>query len=58
MSTYSGLRSVVNTGKADPSKESREHALWDENGLLTVSGGKLTTFRIMARALHPLLNLG
>ncbi len=49
MSTYSGLRPVVNTGKADPSKESREHAIWDENGLLTVSGGKLTTFRIMAR---------
>mgnify|MGYP001326768179 CR=1 FL=1 len=49
LSTYSGLRPVVNTGKADPSKESREHAIWDENGLLTVSGGKLTTFRIMAR---------
>ena len=49
ISTYSGLRPVVNTGKADPSKESREHAIWDENGLLTVSGGKLTTFRIMAR---------
>lgn len=49
MSTYSGLRPVVNTGKVDPSKESREHAIWDENGLLTVSGGKLTTFRIMAR---------
>ncbi len=49
MSTYSGLRPVINTGKADPSKESREHAIWDENGLLTVSGGKLTTFRIMAR---------
>jgi glycerol-3-phosphate dehydrogenase len=49
MSTFSGLRPVVNTGKADPSKESREHAIWDENGLLTVSGGKLTTFRIMAR---------
>ncbi|OIN97802.1 MAG: hypothetical protein AUJ21_00185 [Anaerolineae bacterium CG1_02_58_13] len=49
MATYSGLRPVVNTGKADPSKESREHAIWDENGLLTVSGGKLTTFRIMAR---------
>lgn len=46
---YSGLRPVVNTGKADPSRESREHAIWDENGLLTVSGGKLTTFRIMAR---------
>jgi glycerol-3-phosphate dehydrogenase len=49
MSTYSGLRPVVNTGKADPSKESREHAIWDESGLLTVSGGKLTTFRPMAR---------
>jgi glycerol-3-phosphate dehydrogenase len=49
ISTYSGLRPVINTGKADPSKESREHAIWDENGLLTVSGGKLTTFRIMAR---------
>jgi glycerol-3-phosphate dehydrogenase len=49
VATYSGLRPVINTGKADPSKESREHAIWDENGLLTVSGGKLTTFRVMAR---------
>jgi glycerol-3-phosphate dehydrogenase len=47
--TFSGIRPVVNTGKPNPSKESREHVLWDENGLLTVSGGKLTTFRIMAR---------
>lgn len=49
MATFSGLRPVVDTGKADPSKESREHAIWEENGLLTVAGGKLTTFRIMAR---------
>jgi len=49
MATFSGLRPVVNTGKADPSKESREHVIWDEAGLLTVSGGKLTTFRLMAR---------
>jgi glycerol-3-phosphate dehydrogenase len=47
--TFSGIRPVVDTGKPNPSKESREHVLWDENGLLTVSGGKLTTFRIMAR---------
>lgn len=47
--TYAGIRPVVDTGKANPSKESREHVIWDENGLLTVSGGKLTTFRIMAR---------
>jgi len=48
ISTHAGIRAVVNTGKADPSKESREHVLWDENGLLTVTGGKLTTFRRIA----------
>jgi len=48
ISTFSGVRPVVDTGKADPSKESREHVLWRENGLLTVTGGKLTTFRLMA----------
>jgi glycerol-3-phosphate dehydrogenase len=57
--TFSGIRPVVDTGKADPSKESREHVLWMEDGLLTVSGGKLTTFRLMARdalrALRPRL---
>ena len=47
-STWSGVRGVINTGARDPSKESREHALWEENGLLTVTGGKLTTFRVMA----------
>jgi glycerol-3-phosphate dehydrogenase len=48
-STFAGLRPVVYTGKRDPSKESREYAVWDENGLITVAGGKLTTFRLMAR---------
>jgi len=47
--TFSGVRAVINTGKTDPSKESREHILWNESGLLTVTGGKLTTFRVMAR---------
>jgi glycerol-3-phosphate dehydrogenase len=46
--TFSGIRAVVYTGKADPSKESREHVVWHENGLITVTGGKLTTFRLMA----------
>lgn len=55
-STLAGARAVVDTGKADPSKESRESVLWLEDGLLTVSGGKLTTFRIMAhKALHAIL---
>ena len=35
--TFSGIRPVVNTGKVNPSRESREHVLWDENGLLTVA---------------------
>jgi glycerol-3-phosphate dehydrogenase len=56
-STLAGIRAVVDTGKADPSKESREYVLWNESGLLTVSGGKLTTFRLMAqtvlRAVRP-----
>lgn len=47
-SSLSGIRAVVDTGKIDPSKESREHVLWLENGLLTITGGKLTTFRVMA----------
>ncbi|MGB8212280.1 MAG: glycerol-3-phosphate dehydrogenase/oxidase [Anaerolineales bacterium] len=48
-STLAGVRAVVDTGKADPSRESREFVLWNESGLLTVSGGKLTTFRLMAQ---------
>ena len=46
--TFSGIRPVVDTGQRDPSKESRESVLWDEYGLLTITGGKLTTFRLMA----------
>lgn len=57
--TFAGVRPVIGTGKKDPSKESREHVLWQEDGLITVTGGKLTTFRLMARsalqrALHQL----
>lgn len=31
-----------------PSKERRDHAVWDDDSLITASGGKLTTFRLMA----------
>ncbi len=47
--TYSGVRAVIDTGQVNPSKESREHLIWHDNGLLTVTGGKLTTFRLMAK---------
>lgn len=48
LSTYAGVRPVIGTGKADPSKESRDHVVWLEDGLLSVTGGKLTTFRVIA----------
>lgn len=48
ISTFAGIRPVIGTGKADPSDESRDHVVWDEHGLLTVTGGKLTTFRLIA----------
>jgi glycerol-3-phosphate dehydrogenase len=48
IASYAGVRPVIGSGKADPSKESREHVVWEENGLLTVTGGKLTTFRVIA----------
>jgi glycerol-3-phosphate dehydrogenase len=49
ISTYAGVRPVIGSGKIDPSKESRDHMIWEENGLLTITGGKLTTFREIAR---------
>jgi len=48
VATYAGVRPVVGTGKIDPSKESRDHVVWNEKGLLSVTGGKLTTFRLIA----------
>jgi glycerol-3-phosphate dehydrogenase len=48
IATLAGVRPVIGSGKDDPSKESREHVIWQENGLLTVTGGKLTTFRRIA----------
>ncbi len=47
--TFAGVRPVIGSGKADPSAESRDHACWEEGGLLTVTGGKLTTFDGIAR---------
>lgn len=46
--TFAGVRPVIGSGKADPSEESRDHVVWEEEGLLTITGGKLTTFRLIA----------
>lgn len=48
LSTFAGLRPVINTHAAHPSLESRAHEIWQEAGMVTIAGGKLTIFRIMA----------
>lgn len=49
ISTWSGVRPVIGAEHAtDPSKERRDHAVWCDSGLVSVSGGKLTTFRLIA----------
>ncbi|HEX5745964.1 MAG TPA: glycerol-3-phosphate dehydrogenase/oxidase [Archangium sp.] len=48
VSSYAGVRPVISSGASDPSKESREHLVLEEEGLVTVTGGKLTTCRAIA----------
>ena len=50
ISTYAGVRPVISKDRhKDPSKEKRDHQVWVDHGLVSVSGGKLTTFRLIAR---------
>lgn len=64
ISTWAGVRPVISSEKSNkkstdrqdavikkskaPSKERRDHAVWTDENLITVSGGKLTTFRLIA----------
>ena len=48
ISVFAGIRPVLSEGNSSPSKESREHVIWIDKGLVTVTGGKLTTFRRLA----------
>jgi glycerol-3-phosphate dehydrogenase len=60
LSTYAGIRPVIGGGNKKPSKEKRHHSIWEQDGMISVSGGKLTTFRLMAldvlRAAAPFLS--
>lgn len=57
ISTFAGIRPVVSRGGAiDPSKEKREHSINHVPGLVTVAGGKLTTFDVIAEDVLTLLN--
>jgi len=49
--SWAGLRPVITSGQGlAPSKESREHLVLAKDGLVALSGGKLTTFAAMAQA--------
>lgn len=49
IASIAGVRPVLSRMKESASKESREHVVWKDKGLVTVTGGKLTTFRLLAK---------
>ncbi|MEN8212336.1 MAG: glycerol-3-phosphate dehydrogenase/oxidase [Thermodesulfobacteriota bacterium] len=49
ISSFSGVRPVLSRKNKPASKESREHVVWKDRGLITVTGGKLTTFQLLAK---------
>ena len=50
ISTWSGVRPIIISGRSrNPTKASRAHKIWAREGLVSCSGGKLTTFHHMAR---------
>jgi glycerol-3-phosphate dehydrogenase len=49
LSTYAGIRPLVKEAGVNASAVSRRHTIRDSGtGLVTIAGGKLTTFRVMA----------
>lgn len=56
ISTFAGVRPVTTTDASmAPSKEKREHHIEKEQGVITVTGGKLTTFRLIAEQVLTLV---
>jgi glycerol-3-phosphate dehydrogenase len=50
LSTFSGVRPTIRSDDSNkPSQVSREHVLYEENGMITITGGKFTTFRLMSK---------
>ncbi|HEX9216387.1 MAG TPA: glycerol-3-phosphate dehydrogenase [Gemmatimonadales bacterium] len=49
VSAWVGLRPLLREDHASPSQVSREHKVFEsEHGLISIAGGKLTTYRVMA----------
>jgi glycerol-3-phosphate dehydrogenase len=50
ISTFGGVRPTIRSEEGDkPSQVSRAHMLYQDRGLITITGGKFTTFRLMAK---------
>lgn len=45
---FAGVRPILDSHAEEPSEASREEAVWEEEGLVSTAGGKLTTFRATA----------
>jgi glycerol-3-phosphate dehydrogenase len=61
VAAWAGIRPLVAGGGATPGSTSREHSIsWTSPGLLSVTGGKLTTYRSMASSVvdHVVRALG
>jgi glycerol-3-phosphate dehydrogenase len=48
VASFAGLRPILGTHTDKPSEASREEEIWEEEGVLSIAGGKLTTWRSMA----------
>ena len=57
LGTFAGVRPVVFGGRDEPSREPRELAIHKDGNLVTVVGGKLTTFHSIARKVVRSLSL-
>ena len=56
LSTFAGMRPLIAQIGKSASKTSREHEIWTTpSGLVTIAGGKLTTYRSMAEELVDLV---
>ncbi len=50
LGAFAGLRPILDSYADNPSEASREEDIWEEQGALSVAGGKLTTWRPTAES--------
>ncbi|MDF1764266.1 MAG: FAD-dependent oxidoreductase, partial [Oleibacter sp.] len=49
LASWAGVRPLVASGGLNSSGEKRDHSVWQNKRFISVSGGKLTTFRYIAK---------